>query len=273
MEKNNKNKEVKLTGKKSDMNKALRAQKIRRQRKMRKQRRIRGFATLLAIASIGVGGYTLNDMNKTSKELDEAIEQVDNFMKENGIDENDTKTEKEKFMDSIVVDKSTLENSEVTGNKEIIDQILEKYNSNMPEETEKISKEDIGIIKENLGNGNIYKETDENGNTKYIQNHQEGQNGNLEWIDEQNIGDVIAVIDKENHTTIAGIGEIEGKYVPVEIKQMILSQDAQNPYKESEYYVKLKGSEKNYTRLNKAYQKRLKEIEAKSKQDTEMEIS
>ena len=44
-------------------------------------------------------------------------------------------------------------------------------------------------------------------------------------------------------------------------------------YKESEYYVKLKGSEKNYTRLNKAYQKRLKEIEAKSKQDTEMEIS
>ena len=138
---------------------------------------------------------------------------------------------------------------------------------------EKISKEDIGIIKENLGNGNIYKETDENGNTKYIQNHQEGQNGNLEWIDEQNIGDVIAVIDKENHTTIAGIGEIEGKYVPVEIKQMILSQDAQNPYKESEYYVKLKGSEKNYTRLNKAYQKRLKEIEAKSKQDTEMEIS
>ena len=86
MEKNNKNKEVKLTGKKSDMNKALRAQKIRRQRKMRKQRRIRGFATLLAIASIGVGGYTLNDMNKTSKELDEAIEQVDNFMKENGID-------------------------------------------------------------------------------------------------------------------------------------------------------------------------------------------
>ena len=155
MEKNNKNKEVKLTGKKSDMNKALRAQKIRRQRKMRKQRRIRGFATLLAIASIGVGGYTLNDMNKTSKELDEAIEQVDNFMKENGIDENDTRTEKEKFMDSIVVDKSTLENSEVTGNKEIIDQILEKYNSNMPEETEKISKEDIGIIKENLGNGNI----------------------------------------------------------------------------------------------------------------------
>ena len=37
MEKNNKNKEVKLTGKKSDMNKALRAQKIRRQRKKNKR--------------------------------------------------------------------------------------------------------------------------------------------------------------------------------------------------------------------------------------------
>ena len=141
---------------------------------------------------------------------------------------------------------------------------------------EEISKEDIGIVKENLGEGNIYRETDEEGQTKYIQNYTgsaEQDNSELDWVEAKDIGEVIAILDKENHTTIAGMGIIDGDYVPVEIQQMILQSEYENPYTESDYYVKLKGSQENYQALEKAYQKRVQELNAKTEQDTEMELS
>ena len=69
------------------------------------------------------------------------------------------------------------------------------------------------------------------------------------------------------------VGIIDGDYVPVEIQQMILQSEYENPYTESDYYVKLKGSQENYQALEKAYQKRVQELNAKTEQDTEMELS
>ena len=42
---------------------------------------------------------------------------------------------------------------------------------------------------------------------------------------------------------------------------------------ESDYYVRLKGSKENYEKLEEAYQKRVKELNEQSKEDSEMEIS
>ncbi len=264
----NRKKAVELRAAKGTMQKAR--AKAQYRRKIKRMRKIRGAVMGFALVTIGIGGYAMHDLYKTEDKLEEAIRQIDEFSEEMGLNEKDERTEKEKFLDSIKVDTETIQAAEVTGNKEIIDQILEKYNNSFENEEDEITRESIGIVKETPTDGNIYKTTDQNGNTRYIQNGSAGiedQYGDKEWIEGEDIDNVIAIIDKQNHVSIAGMGIIEGEYVPVEIQQLILNNEYDNPYTKSENYVRLIANEKNYNRLDNAYQRRVQELS----EETEME--
>lgn len=269
---NNQETEFKLKGQKATMQRAAQKQKKMRRKQIKTVGKI-SLAAIAATAGIVAWG------NRTTKQMDIAGERI---IKESEAYKNEycreQKTAKEKFFEDIKVvgQQNANKNTEDNEKQEVIEKILQRYNEKLPEGMEEISKEDIGIVKENLGDGNIYRETDEEGQTKYIQNHTgsaEQDNSKLDWVEAKDIKEVIAILDKENHTTIAGMGIIDGDYVPVEIQQMILQSEYENPYTESDYYVKLKGSPENYQALEKAYEKRVQELSAKTEQDTEMELS
>ena len=254
-EKNNKVIQVRFEGEKEARKRAIERRKEIKRKKEKKQIKILGVASVLSIGAIlGLGSHMDKKVNEATKQL---------------------VMESEEWLNGIKVNEATRNEAEAE-NTDVIEKIIERYNEKLPEGMEEISKEDIGIVKENLGEGNIYRETDEEGQTKYIQNYTgsaEQDNSELDWVEAKDIGEVIAILDKENHTTIAGMGIIDGDYVPVEIQQMILQSEYENPYTESDYYVKLKGSQENYQALEKAYQKRVQELSTKTEQDTEMELS
>ena len=272
--KNNNDKVInlELKGKKDARRIAVIKRKEMERRNEIKKIKIFGVVSALAIAAtLGVGSYTDAKVDKAAKKLAMQAE----------IDERQYEAQKqlatEDFYNRIKVSADELENTdELSNTTDVMEKILEKYNSQMPDEVEKINREDLGIVKESLGNGNIYRSYDSEDKVKYIQNHianlgEEGRD--IDWVDAEDIENVIAIIDKENHTAIAGMGEIDGEYVPVEIQQMILGSEPNNPYVESDYYVRLKGSKENYEKLEEAYQKRVKELNEQSKGDSEMEIS
>lgn len=269
-EKNNKVIQVRFEGEKEARKRAIERRKEIKRKKEMKQIKILGVASVLSIGAIlGLGSHMDKKVNEAAKQL---VMESENYNRER---EEAQRNEKEEWLNGIKVNAATRNEAEAE-NTDVIEKIIERYNEKLPEGMEEISKEDIGIIKENLGEGNIYRETDEEGQTKYIQNYTgstEQDNSELDWVEAKDIGEVIAILDKENHTTIAGMGIIDGDYVPVEIQQMILQSEYENPYTESDYYVKLKGSQENYQALEKAYQKRVQELSTKTEQDTEMELS
>lgn len=269
-EKNNKVIQVRFEGEKEARKRAIERRKEIKRKKEMKQIKILGVASVLSIGAIlGLGSHMDKKVNEAAKQL---VMESENYNRER---EEAQRNEKEEWLNGIKVNAATRNEAE-SENTDVIEKIIERYNEKLPEGMEEISKEDIGIVKENLGEGNIYRETDEEGQTKYIQNYTgsaEQDNSELDWVEAKDIGEVIAILDKENHTTIAGMGIIDGDYVPVEIQQMILQSEYENPYTESDYYVKLKGSQENYQALEKAYQKRVQELNAKTEQDTEMELS
>lgn len=150
----------------------------------------------------------------------------------------------------------TVQAQELPKQEDILDEILELYNSGLSEE-QQIDEQDIGIWEEqHLNNGQVYR--DEEGN--YIRNSfitlNEEEN-NIQWIDGEEIKDFITVFDKENRKTITGMALIDGEYTSVEVDKFKYELNQEAPYTKAENYVTLEGNEEeNFRKLRQKVQER-----------------
>ena len=214
--------------------KGTRAKARKRAKKMRMLKRLgKRIGIVVGAGTIAIGGY---------KAVSEIKEQ---------------KTKQQEWLEnSKIRTEETVQAQELSQEKDILDEILEQYNSELPEE-QQIDAEDIGVWEEqHLNDGQVYR--DEEGN--YIRNSfitlNEEEN-NIQWIDGEDIKDFITVFDKENRKTITGMGIIDGEYITVEVDKFKYEMNQENPYTKAENYVTLEGnSEENFKKLRQKVQER-----------------
>ena len=139
--KNNNDKVInlELKGKKDARRIAVIKRKEMERRNEIKKIKIFGVVSALAIAAtLGVGSYTDAKVDKAAKKLAMQAE----------IDERQYEAQKqqatEDFYNRIKVSADELENTdELSNTTDVMEKILEKYNSQMPDEVEKINREDL----------------------------------------------------------------------------------------------------------------------------------
>ena len=179
--------------------------------------RNRAIAALGAIG-LAVGGYTALNPGKTDEQTNKTkIEQQNK--------KNEKQSKREEYLKGLKTEINYEEKDKENEDKEtkIVDQILSEYNDNLLDQA-KISKEDLGIIlQEKMGEAHIIKEISEDGNISYLENSLKSNlddSKNQKWISAEDIEDIYVLVDKKNHNTIAGIGEVEGKTSEVDIEQI-----------------------------------------------------
>lgn len=214
--------------------KGTRAKARKRAKRMRMLKRLgKRLGIVVGVGALAIGGY------KTGSEIKEQKTKQQEWLERN----------------NIIVQKNA-KAQELSKQADILDQILEQYNSELPEEKQ-IDAEDIGIWEEqHLNDGQVYR--DEDGN--YIRNGfitlNEEEN-NIQWVDGEEIKDFITVFDKENRKTITGMGIIDGEYTSVEVDKFKYELSQEEPYTKAENYITLEGNaEENFRKLRQKVQER-----------------
>ncbi len=234
------------------------------------QRMGKRIAVFLGAIGITVGGVTLalNSGEKTEPEPVSPSRQETDI--DQGKDNEKPKTDREKFLEGLQegVGENTNETQENLEN--VVDEILEKYNENLPEE-EKIDKDDLGIIfRDNVGEAHVRQAIDENGEKIYIENPL--VDGNLpegeEWIEARDIQDEYILVNTENKDLVAGIGTID--YTKTEIDVQYANFGGKEYVKNDETYVGLPEDvdlEEAYEDFSDYYQFRVQQQEEQQRND------
>ena len=150
----------------------------------------------------------------------------------------------------------TVQAQELPKQEDILDEILEQYNSGLSEE-QQIDEQDIGIWEEqHLNDGQVYRDEEGNYNRNSFITLNEEEN-NIQWIDGEEIKDFITVFDKENRKTITGMALIDGEYTSVDVDKFKYELNQEEPYTKAENYVTLEGNaEENFRKLRQKVQER-----------------
>ncbi len=125
-------------------------------------------------------------------------------------------------------------------NPDILNIIETKYNENITNPEEQIHQEDLTVVREFCGDGQVYER-----DGKYYQDYLAGLEPTSEgtqWIEAKEIKQVLAVlneVDPENKTAITALMEkSNGEVVPLIIETMTL--DGKHPITKAEHYLQLK---------------------------------
>lgn len=229
------NNQKRMTCKKGTRAKAIKKARERKKRIiMRKLKRLgKRLGIVVGAGTIAIGGY---------KAVSEVKEQ---------------KTKQQEWLEnSQIRTEETVQAQALPKQKDILDSILEQYNSELSEE-QQINKEDIGIWEEqHLNDGQVYMD----GEGNYIRNSfitlNEEEN-NIQWIDGEKIKDFITVFDKQNRKTITGMALIDGEYTSVDVDKFKYELSQEEPYTKAENYVTLEeNAEENFIKLRQKVQER-----------------
>lgn len=230
-----------MTCKKGSRAKARKRAKIKRL--------LKKVGILAGVGTIAIGGY-------------KAVGSVENlFNKVSEESQENKKTKQQEWLEqSKIRTEETVKAQELPKQKDILDQILEQYNSGLPQE-QQIDIEDIGIWEDqSFNDGQIYQTEDGN----YIRNgfiELNEEENSIEWIDGEDIKDLITVFDKENRKTVTSVGIINGEYTPVEVDQFQYDRNSKERYTKAENYITLEGNqEENFKKL---HQKVIERIQSK----------
>ena len=218
---------------------------------------------VVALTSIGisvVGHALLTDGNQPKEP--ESKTEIEN--------DGDTKSRKETYLQELQ-DMSQYDNQKIVqeySNIPTVDQTFKEYNENLLEQA-KIEIKDLGIIwQKDFENSEkkLIRETDENGDTSYIENIskktedlQEGQ----KWAEEEKVRDIYVLVDTKHNCPVAGIGVIDDKCYEIEIEK-IRGANRIEYIKNDATYVGLPeecDEEKAYEDFSEYYKKRIKEQE------------
>lgn len=233
------NKPIKLTRKEGTKTRAEAIKRAKQKRMIRKLKRALKIGVAgLTVSSIAIGGYCVVDGYNFIKKVDK-----------------DIKSDREKWLEeNNIRNEETLKTQELQQQTDIIEDILEQYNSSLPEE-QQIDEEDIGIWEEQyLNDGQIYQNADGIYIRDYLTTLNEEEN-NIKWMEGEDVKALITVIDKENEKAITSMGIIDGEYAPVEVDAFTI--DGKTPYTKAENYITLEGNaEENFKKLHQKVQER-----------------
>lgn len=228
--------------------------------------RNRAIAALGAIG-LAVGGYTALNPGKTDEQTNKTkIEQQNK--------KNEKQSKREEYLKGLKTEINYEEQDKENEDKEtkIVDQILSEYNDNLLDQA-KISKEDLGIIlQEKMGEAHIIKEISDDGNVSYLENYLKydlDDPENQEWISAKDVEDIYVLVDKKNHNTIAGIGEVEGKTTEVDIEQIKFGPENTEYTKNGKTYIGIPDGvdkEKAHKNFSNYYNERLNSNKDKEKE-------
>lgn len=263
----------KRAGKKIENERVVKFFEIAERKVKRQENRRRALIAILGALGITVGSVAMLNSGNEPKEVKKEVD-MDTM--------NNAKKVKE-FREGIKTEvKDTIQK------ESFINSILQKYNSNLPNES-KIEKDDLGIIlQENMGEGNVLGQVLKNGDIKYKENVSAALYGDIKedeyWVPADAIDKIYVLVDNNSHNTIAGVGSIGDsaeQYTELTIENIQINKgDHMEKYSMNpNSYVQLESIKKEnnidtkeiYNKFEEYYNERNEKINSKNDKALEIE--
>ncbi len=185
--------------------------KIAEEKVEKKERRRR--AILGILAAIGIGSRAvalLNSAEKAEAQPEQIGQETENIDEK---DNKEIKTDREKYLEELreSVDTENGINETEENLDKVIDEILEEYNANLPEE-QKIKQEDLGVINQASGSiGQITKDS----SGKYVKAPITADESK-EYVDEE-VKDGYYLVNNHGNETVAGMIRTKDGYYEIQV--------------------------------------------------------